>query len=691
MATIVPLKRGPSAWPPVLRDTWHAIERALHPALQAWGDAADDALFRRSEKGEDAHRAFEAMRLLRKIRPQLDADILARVRPGTDRSLSDGRIDAPPAPGPVGLTLVGHEELEEALAVSAMAERAEREAGPQWEALRQRVAHVLQRPHGPLPVEPGALAQATRAALDAIEEFDTPVRLTLLKLFERHAWPVLNDAVVARNDELVRQGVLPNLAAPKPKPSRQAEDRPAPVGAVPPGVPAGAQAPAAPGWDPAATQELLALLAQFRPVAGHTSAPGALTPAGPLPSPRELRDQLLASLPAHPRHADHVQAIDLVALVFDFLLKDEAMPPPIQAQLARLQLPYLRVAVLDPHGFAQGHHPARQLLDVLGQIGQTWSTAEDPQGRLLAALRATVERLSDDGQTDLATFTQERDAWLARQHHDQTRASRLSQRAIELQSGHDRKQAAQREVATAFVQRLGNVDLPGTVRQLLQQHWAAAMMLMWLREGETSAAYRRAVFLLDQIRAIAQAQPGSAAAERLERMRPSLRLTLDQGWDLLALDGRTKSAMIATLDAFLAGRTGHPHARPVVTAVPAGAATVAPPTVTLPEVIAVAPPTALPTPAPNIVTPPVAAIEPGQKAPPELAVGTWLAFDHHGVAHRGKLSWVSPFTGCWLMVSAQGLKVADLDPREVARQLADGRARLISPDGLVSRALQAQA
>lgn len=693
LATVVPIRRGISVWPPVLRQAWETLEKVLRPAYATWGEASDDALFHRSESAANGQQYFDAMRLLRRIRPQLEADIQRRFRDGAEIWLGEGSQDADAGKRPVGLSLVGNEELEEALAVAAMGERALREAGPQWEALRRRIAHVRQVSVDELPFEPAALAKAVCASLDAIEEFDTPIRLTLLKLFERHAWPLFSSAVVTLNQQLIEQGVLPNLKAPTPQltrpPSSSAEAfsrSPTEQVTHRPAAEAGVSSAAPEGWTAQNTQELLSVLAQLRPSSEFqgTSQPSSL------PSPSALRDQLLSSLPAQVRHADHEQAIDLVALVFEFLLKDNDMPSAVQAMLARLQLPYLRVAVIDPHGFAQATHPARLLLDVLGQVGQTWSEADDHQGELLTQLRLTVDRLADAHETDLNVFVTECDRWRLLQEKGSKRAVRVSDRTIATQSGQERLVAAQHAVAQVFVQRLGALDFPAHVRVVLQ-HWKAAMTLIWLREGPDSSVYRNAVFLLDQLRAIRQVKPGTEVADRLDRMRPTLRSTLDKGWRLLDMDDATRHAMIGAVDGFLGECTGHPVSKDNVDFSP-------PPVPRMVKEVPAVLPLDHPLPAPSsedapkpVASGPVPVRSDLEEVEPaQLAVGTWMEFEHANITHRGKLSWISPFTRRWLMVSAAGLKITDLDPREVTLQLKDGRAQVVSAQGLVTRALAAK-
>ena len=682
-ATVVPLMRGSSTWPPLVRSVWETLETALRPVFKTWGAACDDALFRRSEQGEDAQRYFEAMRLLRRVRGKLEADIQARYRAGlhqwVGQEFTNGGSHAS------GLALVENEQLEEDLAVEAMADRAMREGGPQWEALRRRLEKICQRESEENPLEPRYLARAVRQSLDAIDEFDTSVRLMLLKLFERHAWPVLASAVEEINLKLMKEGVLPNLQAPSARSSRPPV---APRSSESSHSSAGGSGERTQGltdWDPAQVRELLGLLSQWQSslAEGAQSQQGLMLP-GPADvarvSPTVLRDRVLAQLPSRVRHADHEQAIDLVALVFEFLLKDDVIPAPVLATLIRLQLPYLRIAVLDPHGFAQGNHPARQLLDVLGQVGQTWSAAEDTTEKVLGRLRDTVDRLSEEDGTQIAVLETELKAWRAHLEQENRRLSRTSERTIAAQSGQERRQAAQFAVASAFVHRLGQVRLPANMLPLLQ-HWKMAMTLMHLRHGEDSQEFKGAVFLLDQVRALSQVHAGTPAAERLERMRASLHATLNKGWGLLDLAETARDEFHLILDTFIQEATGR---LPVVERSQVG------PPEPLPENL-IKPSELLAQAAKEEVNTSLEPDSPKTPAREPLPLGTWVEFEKEGIKHRGKLSWISPFTHRWLMVSSTGLKIADLEPGEIDLQLNEGRAQIIPASGPVTRALASRA
>ena len=55
--------------------------------------------------------------------------------------------------------------------------------------------------------------------------------------------------------------------------------------------------------------------------------------------------------------------IDVVASLFDQILSDARVPPQMAHQLARLQLPVLRVALNDPSFFSSRRHPVRRFIN----------------------------------------------------------------------------------------------------------------------------------------------------------------------------------------------------------------------------------------------------------------------------------------------------------------------------------------
>lgn len=114
----------------------------------------------------------------------------------------------------------------------------------------------------------------------------------------------------------------------------------------------------------------------------------------------ERRDELSAL-----SHNENEQMIiDIVAMLFEFILRDNQLPAEVRAQLGRLQLLVLKIALLDPALFSQKNHPARLLVNRIGSIVLGLQQI-DPNGeRVTAEICKIVETLLADPQPDATLF-----------------------------------------------------------------------------------------------------------------------------------------------------------------------------------------------------------------------------------------------------------------------------------------------
>ena len=96
--------------------------------------------------------------------------------------------------------------------------------------------------------------------------------------------------------------------------------------------------------------------------------------------------------------------IDLVGMLFDYAVQDRNLPAPIQALLGRLQIPYLKVALMDRDFVARKAHPARRLLDDVAQACVGWSEESDKDQRLYNKVQEVVGTLLREFDDDTGVF-----------------------------------------------------------------------------------------------------------------------------------------------------------------------------------------------------------------------------------------------------------------------------------------------
>jgi hypothetical protein len=97
--------------------------------------------------------------------------------------------------------------------------------------------------------------------------------------------------------------------------------------------------------------------------------------------------------------------VDIVAMMFDFILDDDDLPNAMKALIGRLQIPVLKVAILDRTLFSRRFHPARKLLNTLAEAAFGWDEVAGADDSLFRKIDELVHRVLDEYDDDIAVFS----------------------------------------------------------------------------------------------------------------------------------------------------------------------------------------------------------------------------------------------------------------------------------------------
>jgi hypothetical protein len=711
--------------------------KRLHALATNMFENIDDALFDLAEKAENnaaQTQFFDGMREVRKKRAIVERTFLGQVA----RDLADfsaGRTRAPNADGAarplanIELSLVGENELEESLAITSMIGKNEQRLARALFAVNQRLSVICggtKMDDASNPVGPAALAAAFRQAMRELM-VEVRVKLIIYKLFDRYVLAGIDELYDDINNELAAAGVLPQL---RHEISTRRSDAPAPIGPGTTAVAPPQAAASAPVTDAAAAEFMQSLHALFSArrdsaslVMGAASAAPVQT--GPLPSAAELLGALtllqsqIASLPSHAsslatqadvtrdvahlkeqlltqigqlrgQQTSHVSGvdedtIDLVGMLFEFILEDHNLPAEMQVLLARLQIPYLKVALLDRRMFAHKSHPARQLLDALADAAKGWSTDGDRDGRLFDKVKSIVERLLHDFDDDVVIFTRLANELQEFLDVSRKRAELAEQRVAESTRGREKLEQARRRAASEIVTRIGGAALPPLIYGVLTRAWANYIVLTLLRQGDESPEFRESLRFIDDFIASARPVYDLNGRRDLRSLLPGIERSLRRGLASVAFQEGDTEQLLGQLHAFYRQQLGESTPE-------TESGTLVSSVLPLPESIqAIEEPVLEPEPDDeNDALLDEAFDERNLTLARDLKVGQWLEFtSDEGATDRAKLSWVSPISGRFLFVNRRGLKVADHSLAGLAQAFANGTARLLDSSLLFDRAMDA--
>ncbi len=580
-------------------------------------DTADDTLFDLADKSasnRDQSQYFDAMRELRIKRKGMENvfrqelynafhQLSGPVAAEADERAQTYNLDA--------LTLVKEDELEENLAIDAMVNRARTKNEEALRFLARRfdsvVPEVQVEPEN-IPVGPKQVCESFRVAANTLT-LDLKSRLVVYKLFERGVCEQLADIYEDLNNFLADNGVLPDLHIRKPR--RQ----PAPAASR-------AKAPAGGAFDSAtedadaadggvdiktevfnALRELLATR-KATPLESEAGLGMPLMPlietpqllqalsnlqhdprgAAPLMSAQELRQSLASRLPVVGGGRVDAQAvgsvnddvIDIVSMLFDFILGDSNLSDDIKAQIGRLQIPMLKVALVDKTFFSNRNHPARLLLNEMAYAGIGWDPERRGRDGLQGKIEGIVQRVLNDFDDDMRLFDELLADFRAYVEEERRRAAILEKRTREAEEGRARTEAAKLATDAVLQRLIGEQSLPPIGERLLHDVWSKVLLLEHLRGGEDGEGFRTAVVVAeDLVRSIRVRSQAEKA--QLPQLLPSLVKRLRAGFEAISYGAIEASALLHELERvhLTVLRMQFPPAATVPAPVPAAVADIA--------------------------------------------------------------------------------------------------------------------
>jgi hypothetical protein len=242
--------------------------------------------------------------------------------------------------------------------------------------------------------------------------------------------------------------------------------------------------------------------------------------------------------------------INLVSMLFEFILDDRTLPDSLKALIARLQIPVLKVAVLDKTFFSRGSHPARRLLNEIASAAMGWADQDEVQREgLYQKIEQIVARLLNDFVDDPAIFSELLADFLAFTGDERRRSELLEQRTRDAEEGRARAEMARQEVEHALNQRLLGKTLPEVVVRLLQEAWSKVLLLTCLKHGTQSEQWQAALATMDDlIWSVAPHEDVESRAQLLELV-PSLLKNLREGLVSAAFDPFSTSDFFTRLEA----------------------------------------------------------------------------------------------------------------------------------------------
>ena len=706
-----------------IRDT---VVAGLGDLLQGAFDAVDDSLFElanNARSNNEQNRYFEAMREIRIKRKGVEKhfqNVVGQLfshppQGGTpvaeDTSSASASADT--------LALVGDDDLEEQVALNAMITKSKVHFQGPLLQLQARFSEIYPNVNKEVPVNPMAPEHLCSAFVEAIQALEIQIRerLILLKQFDRYVVSNLGMLLDEANRILVQAGVIPNFRYHGKAGTQHDKSGKSPAVTGEPGSENSDAAAASAGsqghHEGAMFEQIRQMLASRRTSTGRilsSSDPDAHVIGGA---------ELISLLSALPQQTDDVKnrnnlsegrpamvdlqsvvehllsqtgttadgkkpalnemdedLINLVSMLFEFILDDYNLSAPVQVLISRLQIPILKVVIKDKTFFSKATHPARRLLNSLARAGIGWSDSnEKARDTLYDQIHSIVARILNDFDGDISLFEtlgEEFEQFLARETR---KSSLVEQRTRESERGRIKSQKAQETVDQLLQSKLARYKLQEPVRNILLNGWSRVMFLAYLRD-DIEHRWVQTVRVVDDLIWCLHPHQEDEERDQWVRVVPGLLKSLRSGLEEVSYNSSKLDEMMVNLkheltEAFRAnalmeamGDSPEPEQEEALTA-------------------------------------PQTAIERQQELEnaaiadyvaqiDQIEIGNWVEFSLvNGASFRCKLSAIIEEAECFVFVNRMGLKVIEKTRSELAHELRRGRLTVLEQGALIDRALDA--
>jgi Protein of unknown function (DUF1631) len=528
---------------------------------------------------------LEAVMLVRENRRELEERFRESFGSVYERLLNPN-ADHWPAPALVSLddlSLVSDDQVADRIQIDRLIMKARAAIDPQQTlGVRARLGALVEKDwfdESRHPVAPEAIFEALRMALQEVST-RPEIQSALLDAFEPYFSNNLNGIYQAVNDLLKTNHILPQI---KPTfvtdgPTNRGAVAPAEAGGASTGASTGASSGAA-GIDSAWTTASIDRLQKALNSAYSGRSSGLTQMAQILANPAMLATDRLPMQPvwaplvdsltelqqgnasgpnnfSFPELTQQVRdqgapidliTVEIVGMVFDYIYNDRRLPDSIKHQLLRLQVVAVKAALLDRGFFARRHHPLRQLIDRISDVGADPDFDSGSASPMLAGFDALLTEVIGTFNTDLQVFQDAIEKVEAIEREELARHADCLDSTSAVAARVEAEQFARDDARAAIEQRL-NKKVPAYTRDFLLETWSSAMARARVNQADDIDSYVWDLGLKSAEYLIWSVLPKRRDdIPRLASILPGLIRGLNKGLDLIEFDPQARSAFFDVL------------------------------------------------------------------------------------------------------------------------------------------------
>ncbi|MFV1984661.1 MAG: DUF1631 family protein, partial [Thiohalomonadales bacterium] len=243
--------------------------------------------------------------------------------------------------------------------------------------------------------------------------------------------------------------------------------------------------------------------------------------------------------------------IDVITMMFDFILEDHDLPDAVIALVVRLQIPMLKVALIDNQFFANKTHPARKILNTIAKAGVGLTNDNCIPGNILFdKLSETTTNIIHGFKSDISIFDNlfvDLEQFLS--ELDEV-SKQKTQKHIDKYKKREEIKLASDWVKYSINEQIVNKKLPDEVYQFLFRQWKGVLLKTYLEKGENSKQWKKQLKFISALVWSVEAKSTIAERQQLAGIILDLLEMLKKGLESISYPQQGTEKIIAMLEKY---------------------------------------------------------------------------------------------------------------------------------------------
>jgi hypothetical protein len=347
--------------------------------------------------------------------------------------------------------------------------------------------------------------------------------------------------------------------------------------------------------------------------------------------------------------------MDLVALIFDEIERDEFIEDSVKIALLQLEIPMVAVSLGRYSVFTSQDSPIRQLLDDLFSAGLFLNVDEHDGQSIQARIVSSVKRMTKESGFDFSDWREEADAFSNYINMQKQHCQKIENNLRELLLNRQAKEASRKLVFEAIENSMKGNVLPTTIVDFLRDVWSEVLLETFKCKDERPEQWKKSVQAMDELIISVLPPTDDQSRKQLLKMLPELISELRKGLKLISYDKSAQSRFFKELAVWHIILMDKKEAKKTVCPISKSNA--------LPE---------------NSKA--VAIVDESSEQAENLVEQSWVAFSLETGRQWSKLIWKDDVMENRVFAGKNGEKMFEIKTAELAKKLRSGQATIINID-----------